>query len=110
MHVQYLPFLFNSMSVEGTQPLHKVLGDLGFSYSAMSLLIHLTQTKPKLSFKKAKPANASHGGSGTFRGFSFPTVSLNFDILRALDCFNLFAVFMPSGRNALPYSESYHVL
>lgn len=41
----------------------------------------------------------------------FPlTVVMNFEILRASDCFNLFIVFMPSRRNLLPYSDSYHIL
>jgi len=31
MHVQYLPFLFNSASILGTQAIQKVLQDLGFA-------------------------------------------------------------------------------
>lgn len=39
-----------------------------------------------------------------------PTDVMNFETLRALDCFNLFTVFMPSHRKLLPYNDSYHIL
>lgn len=69
-----------------------------------------TSHTDKALLKKSKVCQCQPCWIRHFQTFFPPLIVMNFETLRALDCFNLFTVFMPSHRNLLPYGDSYHIL